>query len=181
VNESLGSRNPTATVRAYGPLHVGFFDASQLEQDHRLFNAARAVRVHHATPPVRYLNRTGDASVSPASVPGTYFCAAFLNGDSDHAAAGEVPLLLSVDVVGSAGEGTPTYDEAGAAPSEPGTAEPDGAADPLTDGAGGTPDMAASETVDEGGIPLWGWLLGLVAVLALVLAVVVRRTPRRVS
>jgi Ca-activated chloride channel family protein len=181
VNESLGSRNPTATVRAYGPLHVGFFDASQLERDHRLFNASRAVRVRHVTPPVRYLNRTGDASVSPASVPGTYFCAAFLNGDSGHASAGEVPLLVSVDVAGTAGEGAPTYDEAGAAPSESTAPEPDDAAGPKTGDAGGTPDMAASETAEGGGIPLWGWLLGVVAVLALALAVVARRTPRRVS
>ncbi len=180
VNESLAYRNPTAMVGAHGPLHNGFFDPSQLEQDRELFNASRPVRVHYAAPPVRYRNRDG-AGVEAASLPGTYYCAAFLNGDSEHASAGEVPLLLSVDVVGTAGEGAPQYDEAGAAPSDPAAVEPDGAADPLTDDAGGTPDMAASETVDEGGIPLWGWLLGLVAVLALVLAVVVRRTPRRVS
>jgi Ca-activated chloride channel family protein len=171
VHQALGSRNPTAIVQSYGPLRDGFFDPSQLETDRQLFNASRAVSVHFATPPVRYHNRDGQLGVQPASLPGTYYCSAFLNGDSDYASAGEVPIELTMSVVGTAGEGAPTYVEAeqGASPSP--------SASPVQDP--GTDDTAAPVSDDSGGVPLWGWLLGVLVLLGLVLAWLVRRTPRR--
>jgi Ca-activated chloride channel family protein len=170
VHQALGSRNPTAIVQSFGPLRDGFFDPSQLDTDRQLFNASRAVSVHFATPPVRYHNRDGQLGVQPASLPGTYYCSAFLNGDSDYAAAGEVPIELTMSVVGTAGEGAPTYVEAeqSASPSPSASA----AQDPGT-------DDAAPASDDSGGVPLWGWLLGVLVLLGLVLAWLVRRTPRR--
>jgi Ca-activated chloride channel family protein len=170
VNQALGYRNPTAIAQTYGPMRDGFFDSSQIEKDRALFNASRPVLVHSVTPPVRYLNRDGDFGITPASMPGTYYCGAFLNGDSDYASAGEVPLTVSMSVVGTAGEGEPAYAEDIASPSaSPAPAgERDGTA-------------KAEDASESGGMPLWGWLLGLLVVLGLVLAVLSRRTPRRVS
>jgi hypothetical protein len=72
--------------------------------------------------------------------------------------------------VGTAGDGAPTYVEDAASPS----------ASPAPAGQGDGPEKA-SDASGQGAIPLWGWLLGLLVVLGLVLAVVSRRTPRRVS
>jgi Ca-activated chloride channel family protein len=170
VNQALGYRNPTAIAQTYGPMRDGFFDSTQIEKDRALFNASQPVDVHSVTPPVRYQNRSGEFGITPASMPGTYYCAAFLNGDTDYASAGEVPLTLRLSVVGTAGDGAPTYAEDAGSPS----------ASPAPAGEGdGT--AKASDTSDQGAIPLWGWLLGLLVVLGLVLAVLSRRTPRRVS
>ncbi|MGN6574297.1 MAG: vWA domain-containing protein [Nocardioides sp.] len=170
VHQALGTRNPTAIVQSYGPLRNGFFDPSQLENDRQLFNASRPVTVHFATPPVRYQNRTGQLGVQPASLPGTYYCSAFLNGDSDYASAGEVPIELSVSVVGTAGEGAPTYVEAEPSQSASPSATP--AEDPAADDA--------SQPADgSGGFPLWVWLVGLLVILGAVLAWLLRRSPRR--
>jgi hypothetical protein len=127
--------------------------------------------VHFATPPVRYHNRDGQLGVQPASLPGTYYCSAFLNGDSDYASAGEVPIELTMSVVGTAGEGAPTYVEAEASASPSPSASP--AQDP------GDDDAATPTSEDSGGVPLWGWLLGVLVLLGLVLAWLSRRTPRR--
>ncbi len=170
VNQALGTRNPTAIVQSYGPLRDGFFDPSQLETDRQLFNASRAVTVHFATPPVRYRNRAGQLGVQPASLPGTYYCSAFLNGDSDYASAGEVPVELSVSVVGTAGEGAPTYAET----------EPSASASPSTpSGDENRTDPASQPAGDAAGLPLWGWLLGVLVVLGLLLAWLLRRSPGR--
>jgi Ca-activated chloride channel family protein len=170
VNQALGYRNPTAIAQTYGPMRDSFFDSSQIEKDRALFNASRPVQVHSVTPPVRYQNRTGELGVTPASMPGTYYCAAFLNGDSDYAAAGEVPLTLRMSVVGTAGEGEPAYAEDTTSPS----------ASPAPAGEQDGTTQAASSS-ESGGIPLWGWLLGLLVVLGLALAVLSRRSPRRVT
>ncbi len=170
VNQALGYRNPTAIAQTYGPMRDGFFDSSQIEKDRALFNASRPVLVHSVTPPVRYLNRDGEFGITPASMPGTYYCGAFLNGDSDYASAGEVPLTVSMSVVGTAGEGEPAYAED--------TTSPSASPAPAGERDGTTNAVDASES---GGVPLWGWLLGLLVVLGLVLAVLSRRTPRRVS
>ncbi len=171
VNQALGSRNPTAIVQSYGPLRDAFFDPSQIETDRQLFNASRPVTVHFATPPVRYQNREGELGVQPAALPGTYYCAAFLNGDSDYASAGEVPVRISVSVVGTAGEGAPTYVESES------SASPSPSASPSGDGSGA--DRASQPAESGGGFPLWGWLLGLLVVLGLVLAWLLRRSPGR--
>jgi hypothetical protein len=76
-----------------------------------------------------------------------------------------------MSVVGTAGEGAPTYVEAEASASPSPSASPGG--DP------GTADAAAPASDDSGGVPLWGWLLGVLVLLGLVLAWLSRRTPRR--
>jgi Ca-activated chloride channel family protein len=173
VHQALGTRNPTAIVQSYGPMRNGFFDPSQLETDRQLFNASRPVTVHFASPPVRYQNRTGQLGVQPASLPGTYYCSAFLNGDSDYASAGEVPVQLTVSVVGTPGEGAPTYVEAEQSPSpspSPSASQTDERDD----------DRATASAADgSGGIPLWGWLLVALALLGALLAWLLRRSPRR--
>jgi Ca-activated chloride channel family protein len=169
VNQSLGHRNPTATTKLHGPLHDEFFDPSQLTHDSQLFNASRPVTVWEATPPVRYRNREG-SGVQPASRPGTYYCGAFLNGDSEHAAAGEVPIRVALSVVGTAGEGAPTYVEP----------EPSPSASPSTEeGPAGDDAAEASAPAEAGGVPLWAWLLGVLVALGLALVVLLRRGARR--
>lgn len=72
--------------------------------------------------------------------------------------------------MGAAGEGEPAYAEdvtsLSASPAPAGERD-------------GTTKVA--DASEAGGMPLWGWLLGLIVVLGLVLAVLSRRTPRRVS
>ena len=171
VNQAFGHRNPTAAVGVHGPLHDEFFDSTQIEHDNALFNASRAVRVWASAPPVRYRNRDGDPEVWSASLPGTYYCAAFLNASSDYAAAGEVPVRVGVTVTGTAGEGAPEYvvDE------EP----PPSASGEPQDEPGQDPDPAdAAGPADEGGFPLWGLLLAAFVVLGLVAAAVLRTSRR---
>ena len=168
VHQALGYSRPTATVKAYGPLHDAFFDPTQgFPQDRKFFDASRPLSVRFSGPPVRYLNRDGGLGEQPASLPGTYYCAAYLNGDIDFGAAGEVPITVGISVVGTAGEGAPSYVE---------EQSPSASPAPADDQEKAAADPAASE---DGGIPVWGWLVGLLVVLALALAVLSRRAARR--
>lgn len=168
VNRALGTRNPTAKVSVHGPLHDEFFDSSQIEHNSDLFNASRPLRVWTAAPPVRYQNRTGDPGVWSASLPGTYYCGAFLNGDSEYATAGEVPIRVGITVTGTAGEGAPDYVEDAPSPS-PSTAS----------GSGADEGAATSAGTDEGGgLPVWGWLLAALVVLVAVVGLLARRSAR---
>jgi Ca-activated chloride channel family protein len=155
VNEALENRNPTAKVAVHGPMHDEFFDSSQIEHDNALFNASRPVRVWSAAPPVRYRNREADPQVWSASLPGTYYCAAFLNGSTEYAAAGEVPIRVGLTVTGTAGEGAPDYVE-----TETPTPSSTATATPAPDQ--GSTEPAASSATDAG-VPGLSWLaLGLV-------------------
>ena len=169
VNRALGNRNPTAKVSVHGPLHDEFFDSTQIEHNSDLFNASRPLRVWTSSPPVRYQNRSGDPEVWSASLPGTYYCAAFLNGSSDYASAGEVPIRVGITVTGTAGEGAPDYVE---------QATPTPSPSASTGGDPGDRTEAAAGTDEGGGLPLWGWLLAALVVLVLVLGLLTRRTAR---
>jgi Ca-activated chloride channel family protein len=180
VHRALGSRNPTAIVQSYGPLHNGFFDPSQLETDRGLFNASRPVAVHLATPPVRYQNREGALGVQPASLPGTYYCSAFLNGDDDYASAGEVPVQVSLSVVGSAGEGAPTYVEDAEAPSTAAPSSSPSSSPPSASAADEPRGAVAAPSSDSAGVvPWWGWLIVLLTVTGLVRVWLLRRSSGR--
>lgn len=172
VNRALENRNPTAEVSVHGPLHDEFFDGSQVEHDNALFNASRPVRVWASAPPVRYRNRSGDPGVWSAGIPGTYYCGAFLNASSEYASAGEVPIRVGITVTGTAGEGAPEYAE-DETPSPSPSASDDGQ-DDGQDAASG-----AADAEDGGGLPLWGWLLGALVALVVVLGLLTRRTVRR--
>jgi len=172
VNRALDNRNPTAKVSVHGPLHDEFFDSSQIEHNSELFNASRPVRVWSSAPPVRYQNRSGDPEVWSASLPGTYYCAAFLNASSEYASAGEVPIRVGLTVSGTAGEGAPDYVE-----EETPTPSPSEATGGDAEGDDDADDAAAAP--DEGGIPLWGWMLAALLVLVLVLGLLTRRAARR--
>ena len=171
VNRALENRNPTAAVSVHGPLHDEFFDSSQVEHDNALFNASRPVQVWTSAPPVRYQNRSGDPEVWSAGIPGTYYCGAFLNASSEYASAGEVPIRVALTVSGTAGEGAPVYVE-----DETPSPSPSVTDDGRDDGQDAAPDAAGAD--DDGGLPLWGWLLIALGVLIVVLGLLTRRTVR---
>jgi Ca-activated chloride channel homolog len=165
VDQALGFHTPTAAVRAYGPTRTELKDLAFSSVDSGFYEADGPVDVHVASPPVRYLNRTGGLHATPAALPGTYYCGVLMNGDSQYASAGEIPVRLTVDVVGTAGEGAPEYVESEAA-EEP---KPDRSddADSSDDGA---QDAAAS-----GGLPWWVWALLLPALVAGAVVAALRR------
>ena len=152
VSKALGFTTPTAAVRVYGPTRERLADLSFNAVDNAFYEEGRTAQVHVATPPVRYLNREASLYAIAASLPGTYYCGAFLNGSTRFASAGEVPLTVTLDVVGTAGEGAPQYDESFASPS----AAPSKSAKPAA-GDASAPDS-------DGGVPWWAWLVVVLVV-----------------
>jgi len=101
----------TFLARTYGPLKNPLVDPAST--DHRAaYDGAESSTAHAATPQVRYLNRTSsDDAVQGAAIAGDYYCALTaqpLSGPID-TAMGEVPITVTVSVIGAAGEGTPAY------------------------------------------------------------------------
>jgi Ca-activated chloride channel homolog len=168
VDQALGFHTPTAAVRTYGPTRTELKDLAFSSVASGFYEADEPVDVHVATPPVRYLNRNGGLHAIHAALPGTYYCGVLMNGDSQYASAGEIPVQLTVDVVGAAGEGAPEYDE-GEAAEEPGT--------DASDGPNGQPrsDEETQDAAAGGGLPWWFWALLVVIVIAAGVAVALRR------
>jgi Ca-activated chloride channel homolog len=172
VDQALGFHTPTAAVRAYGPTRTELKDLAFSSVAGAFYEADESVDVHVATPPVRYLNRTAGLHALPAALPGTYYCGALMNGDSQYASAGEIPVRLTIDVVGTAGDGAPEYvesetaDEPGDDPSDEPKAEPGPSDD-------GTQDAAAG-----GGLPWWGWVIVALLAAGGVAALLRRRRAR---
>ena len=157
VDQALGFSTPTAMARLYGPTRTEITDLSYTGVADSLYEGNRDVQVHTATPPVRFLNRGANIHAVGASLPGTYYCAAFLNDDPAFS-AGEVPIELTVDVVGEP-TGGPDYAAASAGPTEtaPASPSPDGEASGRP-GAGGDAD-------GDDGLGLMPWGLGLLVLL----------------
>lgn len=97
-----------------------------------------------------------------------------LAASTEYAPAGEVPIRIGLTVTGTAGEGAPDYVES----EEPPATAPPATAPPADDTAAGA-DPAGADSGDEGGLPLWGWLLAALVVLGLALVLLTRRTVRR--
>jgi Ca-activated chloride channel family protein len=166
VDRGLGFHTPTAAVRVYGPSRIQLADLSFNAVDNDFYEADKPVGVHVATPPVRYQNRTAGPYASAASLPGTYYCGAMMNGDAQYASAGEIPVELTVDVVGRAGEGAPEYDEGATAVKPAAGSSEERRSTPVSSGQGPEND----------GTPWWVWvLLGALVLAAGVFAALRRR------
>lgn len=157
-------------IRMHGVLRDQFYDAAFLPTDSGTYDGARPVSVHQATPPVRFRNREGLSGVRGASLPGVYYCGAFLTGAGDYPDLGEVPIRVSLDVAGTAGEGAPEYVDGTARPESSTSASAAPEPDP-------EPSAGAAGEADPG-FPLWGWLVAAIAVLGGALALLSRRAPR---
>lgn len=98
-------------VQTYG------FQRGQIRQvggdnkDSAFYSGDKSLELHAAALPVRYLNRTAAFDNAKASArEGSYFCAVFANAHPVQIDGfGETPVTLTVSVVGTAGEGAPTY------------------------------------------------------------------------
>jgi Ca-activated chloride channel family protein len=175
VAQALGTSAPTAEVRVYGPTREKLSDLSLSAGAKDFYEARRPVDTHVAAPPVRYRNRTAGSHASAASIPGTYYCGVLMNGSPEFAKAGEVPITVTIDVLGAAGEGAPEYVE---------VAEEEPSAEPSAGVDDGADDEAAAagddgETEDRDGSGVWIWLLLVVGSLAVVTAIrFLRGRPR---
>jgi Ca-activated chloride channel family protein len=172
VCDATIGENPQADP--YGELRVAAqaYDANRAVIDQspagdaasQLYDASKDVQVVASSVPVRYNNRTAQfADERVASVPGTYYCGVFANAQPTQIEGfGELPVTLTVSVLGNAGEGKPDYVKA------------EGGDGDVTDGG-----QAASD--DDGGIGA-GWIIGgvvlLLAILGVVLALVLRSRRR---
>jgi Ca-activated chloride channel homolog len=175
VDQALGFHTPTAAVRAYGPTRIELKDLAFSSVASAFYEADEPVDVHVATPPVRYLNRTNGLHAVPAALPGTYYCGALMNGDSEYGSAGEIPVQLTIDVVGTAGQGAPEYAESGAGE------EPE---DDPSEGPDSRLDASDDDTHDAatgGGVPWWVWVLVVALLAAGGLTVLLRRPGRSQS
>lgn len=181
TDAALSTSSINGKIRMHGALRDLFYNNDFGDTDSGTYDGSEPVTVHAATPPVRYSNRNGDSAVEGAFLPGTYFCGAFLSGAGDYPELGEVPITVSLDVVGTAGKGAPEYV---ADTSEP-SASPSTSTSPSTSAApGGTSEaaddpQAADDPSGSGGFPLWGWLVVAIVALGAVLALLTRRGARR--
>ncbi|QNN54152.1 VWA domain-containing protein [Nocardioides mesophilus] len=174
TDAAINASSINGKIRMHGPLGDKFYDAAFNETDSDTYDGSTPITVHYATPPVRYHNRDGSLGVIPAALPGTYYCGAFLSGAGDYPELSEVPITVTLDVVGKAGEGAPTYTDGTSSPS----ASPSSAASQGPTGSDGDPAAAPADD-GSGGFPLWGWLLVVLVVLGAALALLSRRSPRR--
>ena len=79
--------------------------------DSGLYSGDEGLELHATILPVRYLNRTAKSDNAKATArAGGYYCAVSANAQPDQVKGfGEAPVTLKVSVVGTAGEGAPTY------------------------------------------------------------------------
>ena len=161
------SFTPFSSARLFGPMHDQVIDFEQ-SSDREQWSGEQPSDVWFTGPPVRWQNSEGlGGTVQAASLPGTYYCSAMVD-----AAVGtrvdnaEIPIVVTLEVSGEAGDGAPDFlaeeaaapaasDEPSDEPSARPSAEPsdaDGGAD-RTSGASDSSDAS-----DEGGIP-WVWLI----------------------
>lgn len=120
-----------------------------------------------ATPQIRYLNRQSTRAAA-VSTPGTYYCAITLEGGGGAVGTSEVPLEVTIDVLGEAGAGAPDY-----------SAEPTPTPSPTeaTEEPADEPTATADEDEDSGGTP--GWLIAVLAAAAALIVVVAAALWRR--
>jgi hypothetical protein len=128
---------------------------------------------------VRYRNREAvDATLRMASLSGAYYCQVLINAGTLVEGPVEVPITIRVSVLGTAGEGAPTFVEGPVNASASPSATPPGSS-PSASAAGGG---AATTLRDDDGNDLVPVLLGILAVLAaavVVLLFALRRSRAR--
>ncbi|MDX6278752.1 MAG: Ca-activated chloride channel, partial [Nocardioidaceae bacterium] len=120
----------TTGASIYSPMKADVSEANaSLSRDDFRGNADAVV--HVAGPPVNYLNRqSGQRSIVPASLDGSYYCALtlFTSTPTVDEKVGEVPVQLAVAINGTAGQGAPSYVKKPPStdPNAPGTSDDDG-------------------------------------------------------
>lgn len=98
-------------VDVYGPMRGKLSALSSLGVADGLYTGTEALVLSTTTPQVRYRNReSANDRIQGASIPGTYYCAVFVNKDLKRAPdVGEVPITIDVALTGTEGDGAPSY------------------------------------------------------------------------
>lgn len=165
--DALGRTLPAARTHMFAPFRAELY-GPEYQAGGIPFDATEEMTFTSTTPPVRYLNR--DAVLSKyASLAGTYYCAVKMAGNTQDAGAGEIPLELVIDVVGTTA-GAPEYlVEEEAEPTPTPTEIP---TDPVA-----SPDEP--EAAESEGLPTWVALSGVFLLGLLVAAAVALLLNRR--
>ncbi|MBD8868760.1 VWA domain-containing protein [Nocardioides donggukensis] len=166
VDEALDFSEPPVWLKLYSPTRGEIRGDPTANVRYR---GDRAVSERATSVPVRHANRDADEpAYRTASIPGTYYCATYLGARPD-TGGGEIPLTVTVDVLGEP-TGAPAYD-AGSAPSESASATPETG----ESGESGESGDAAPASDSTGLLP---WALVALALFVVGGAVVLVRARR---